>query len=202
MSLAALFPKALSLALAWSLLSLSFAAWPAGGVAHTLQDDAGGYEAKAKFLVNAPVFVDWPDSTFKSPTSPLQICVHGDFSFGTTLAELTRTETIKGHRMEVKWARKEEELPGCQLLFVSHSAARRYDKILEAVKNSTTLTVGEEPAFLKAGGMVELEGSPGKLWFDVNLDAVREGHLRLSAQLLSLARRVIQRDARGEAAKS
>ncbi|HVO56623.1 MAG TPA: YfiR family protein, partial [Dongiaceae bacterium] len=63
-------------------------------------------------------------------------------------------------------------------------------------------TVGEEPAFLKAGGMVELEGSPGKLWFDVNLDAVREGHLRLSAQLLSLARHVIQRDARGEAAKS
>jgi hypothetical protein len=109
--------------------------------------DAHQYDAKAKFLSIAPGFVEWPTSAFKSPNSPLQICVHGDFSFGTSLAELTRTSTLNGHRMEVKWARRDQDLPACQILFVSRSAAKRYDKALDAVKNSISLTVGE------AGGL-------------------------------------------------
>jgi hypothetical protein len=95
--------------------------------------------------------------------------------------------------MEVKWARKEQDLPACQILFVSHSAARRYDKALDAVKNSVTLTVGEDTNFLQAGGMVSLEPMGSALLFDVNLDAVNEGHLKLSSQLLSLASHVLHR---------
>ena len=48
------------------------------------QDDPGQYIAKAKFLSIAPGFVEWPTSAFKNANSPLQICVHGDFSFGTS----------------------------------------------------------------------------------------------------------------------
>lgn len=157
------------------------------------------YEAKAKFLAAMPGFVEWPALTFKSPAATLQVCVHGDFPFGTSLAELARNETVNGHRMEVKWARKEQDLAGCQLLFVSHSVAKRYEKVLEAVKNSTTLTIGEEAEFLNAGGMMSLSASQSGLQFDVNLDAVRDGHLKLSSQLLALARHVVHR---AEAARS
>lgn len=101
--------------------------------------------------------------------------------------------------MEVKWARKEQELTGCQLLFVSRSAANRYGKVLEAVKNSATLTIGEDPEFLKAGGMVSLQAGQSGLLFDVNLDAVRDSHLKLSSQMLALARHVVYRT---ESAKS
>lgn len=153
------------------------------------QYDPHQYQAKAKFLSVMPGFVQWPAATFKTPTAALQICVHGDFSFGTSLAELARSEAVSGHRMEVKWLRKEQDLTGCQLLFVSHSAAKRYDKILEAVKNSITLTIGEDPEFLKAGGMLCLQPGQNGVLFDVNLDAVRDGHLKLSSQLLALARR-------------
>ena len=163
------------------------------------QEEAALYEAKAKFLAVMPGFVEWPSSTFKTPTALLQICVHPDFSFGTSLAELARTETVGGHRMEVKWVRKEQELSGCQLLFVSRSAAKRYDKVLEAVKNSATLTVGEGPEFLKAGGMVSLQAGQSGLQFDVNLDAVHDSHLKLSSQMLALARHVLYRT---ESAKS
>ena len=159
------------------------------------QDGPALYEAKAKFLSVMPGFVEWPASTFKTPTSPLQICVHPDFSFGTSLAELARTETVGGHRMEVKWARKEQDLAGCQLLFVSRSAAKRYGEVLEAVKNSVTLTVGEDPEFLKAGGMVSLQAGQSGLLFDVNLNAVHDSHLKLSSQMLSLARHIVQRPA-------
>ena len=99
----------------------------------------------------------------------------------------------------MKWVRKEQDLVGCQLLFVSRSAGKRYDKILEAVKNSITLTIGEDPECLKAGGMLCLQPGQNGVLFDVNLDAVRDGHLKLSSQLLVLARHVVHRT---ESAKS
>jgi hypothetical protein len=47
--------------------------------------------------------------------------------FGTSLAELTRTSILNSHYKEVKWARKEQGLAACQILFVSRSAAKHYD---------------------------------------------------------------------------
>jgi PAS domain S-box-containing protein len=64
------------------------------------QDDPYQYQAKAKFLSVMPGFVEWPAATFKTPTSPLQICVHPDFSFGTSLTELARAETVGGHMLD------------------------------------------------------------------------------------------------------
>ncbi len=121
----------------------------------TAQDDSHQYEAKAKFLSIGPGLAEWPASAFKAANSPLQIRVHGDFSFATSLAELTRTSILNRHRMEVKWARKEQDLAACQILFVSRSAAKHYDKALDAVKNSITLTIGEDADFLHAGGNAE-----------------------------------------------
>jgi YfiR/HmsC-like len=159
----------------------------------TAQKGLQQYDAKAKFLATTARFVEWPASSFKTPSAPLQICIQGNFSFGTRLAELTRSATVDGHRVEVKWIRKEQDLPGCQLIFLSRSEAKRYDKVLEAVKTSIALTVGEDEDFLHAGGMLSLETTRSGVLFDVNLDAVNEGHLKLSSQLLSLARHVLHR---------
>jgi uncharacterized protein DUF4154 len=157
------------------------------------QSDSARHEAKAKFLAAAAEFVEWPASTFPTPATPFELCVYGDFSFGISLAELTRTAQINGHRIEVKWVRKDEELSGCQLLFVSRSAAKRYEKVLGSLRNATTLTIGEGPEFLPAGGMLSVEMGPTGLAFDVNLDAVSSGHLKISSQMLSLARRIVRR---------
>ena len=43
--------------------------------------------------------------------APLNRCVCADLSFGTSLAALTRTSTLNGQRLEVKWARKDQDLP-------------------------------------------------------------------------------------------
>jgi hypothetical protein len=73
-----------------------------------------------------------------------------------------------------QWARKEQDLSACQILLVSRSAAKRYDKTLNAVKNSITLTIGEDANFLQAGGMLSLQSDRAGVLFDVNLDAVNE----------------------------
>jgi hypothetical protein len=69
-------------------------------------------------------------------------------------------------------------LAACQILFVSGSPAKHYDKALDAVKNSITLTIGEDADFLHAGGMLNLQPAGAGVLFDVNLDAVNEDHLK------------------------
>ena len=177
------FSKALVCLVALSLIDVSSA--PA-------QQAVADSEAKARFLANAPTFVEWPAAAFAAPASPLQVCVHGDFSFGTVLAELTRGESVKGRQVEVRWIRADQSLSGCLVVFVTRSMAKKYGKILESVKDSDALTIGEDPEFLKAGGMLNLEPTDRGLRFDVNLDAVARANLRISSQLLSLARRILR----------
>ena len=147
----------------------------------------------ARFLARVPQFVDWPEAAFRSPNASLLLCVYGDYPFGISLAEAAKGVAVQRHLLEVKWVRKDEDLPACRVLYVSRSTAKRYAKVIEAVRSSITLTIGEAPEFVEAGGMIALELTDPGLRFDVNLDAVRDRHLRLSSRLLSLARSVIQK---------
>lgn len=151
------------------------------------------YRAKASFLSNFPSFVEWPPNVFSSPNAPFLICVFGDFSFGTSLAENTRGITVHGRRVDIKWAHKEAELHACQILFISRSDAKSYTKVLDTVKGDSVLTVGETPGFLEAGGAVFFSFQEQALQFEVNLPAVDGAHLKMSSRLLSLARRVVNR---------
>jgi hypothetical protein len=153
------------------------------------------YRAKANFLSNFPNFVEWPADAFSSAQAPFMICVFGDFSFGTSLAQDTRGNTVHGRSVEIRWARKEQELRSCQILFVSHADSKRYVKVLEAVRGANILTVGETPDFLEAGGAVTFFFQQDALQFEVNLAAAEGAHLKMSSRLLALARRVVNKAA-------
>lgn len=149
------------------------------------------YRVKANYLAAFPKFVDWPDAAFPSANAPIRICVFGDFSFGTSLASQARATQIHGRPIEVRWARKEQELRSCQILFVSRSEAARYPSVLRAVRGESVLTVGETPDFLREGGAIEFRYTGNQLQFAVNLNAVSDAHLRISSSMLSMASHVV-----------
>jgi YfiR/HmsC-like len=151
------------------------------------------YRAKAAFLANFAYFVEWPGEAFPTPEAPLLICVNGEFSFGSSLAERTGGVSFQGRHIQVRWLRKGkmEELRPCHILFVSRSEAKRYPAVLGLVRGASTLTVGETPDFLTSGGAVSFSLQQDSLAFEVNLDAVDEAHLRISSKLLALAKRVL-----------
>jgi hypothetical protein len=157
------------------------------------------YRSEANALSNFPNFVEWPAETFLSPQAPFLVCVYGSFSFGTVLSELTRAETVRGKRVDVRWVRKDKELRNCQILFVSRSEQKHYAKILAAMHGAPVLTVGETPDFNESGGIVEFQYEHDSLLFEVNLAAANEAHLKISSRFLSLARRIVNTT---EAAKS
>jgi hypothetical protein len=159
---------------------------------------AAEYRSKAHFLATFPSFVEWPEIAFPSPQAPFLICVRGDFSFGMTLAALVRGASPHGRRVEVRWVRKDEELRNCHIAFISRSESKRYTKILQALEGAGVLTVGETEDFLSDGGAISFSFERETLQFEVNLVAAARAHLRISSNLLTLARRVINRS---EAAK-
>lgn len=159
----------------------------------------GEYEWKANFLARSISFVEWPPDGLPADSHTFTICVFGDFSFGTSLAEFTRGMQVHGKKVEVHWVHKELELKSCQVLFVSHSEMKRYAKVLEQVRGASIFTVGETQGFLEAGGVVALEMKNASLEFEVNLEAATSARLKVSSQLLSLAKRVINK---AESAKS
>jgi hypothetical protein len=156
------------------------------------------YRTKANFLANFPSFVQWPDAAFISAESPFLICVRGDFSFGTSLAELARGASAHGRRVEVRWVHKDQDLRDCHLAFISHSESKRYAKVLQVLEGTGVLTVGETQGFLDAGGTISFSSGHETLQFEVNLIAADAAHLKISSRLLALARHVVTRT---EAAK-
>ena len=149
------------------------------------------YQNKAAFLAQFPNFVEWPIDASQAPQTSFQICVYGDFNFGTALAESTRGTTIHGRKLEVRWVRKLPEVRTCQILFVSRSEHARYGQVLAAVANSGVLTVGETAGFLEAGGAICFSYDRELLQFEVNLAAAHGARLKMSVQLLGLAKRVM-----------
>lgn len=157
------------------------------------QSTAAEYRSKAHFLATIPSFVDWPDSAFSSQQSPFVMCVRGDFSFGTSLAELARNSSPHGRSLVVRWVHKDLELRDCQIAFISRSEAKRYTKLLQALEGTDMLTVGETPDFLAAGGIISFALEREALQFEVNLLAAENAHLKISSRLLALARRVLNK---------
>jgi hypothetical protein len=151
------------------------------------------YRAKATYLANFAYFVEWPGEAFATPQAPLLICVDGDFSFGSSLAEKTGSVSLASRHIEVRWLRKEtiEALRACHILFISRSEAKRYGMVLGFVRGANILTVGETPDFLANGGTVSFSLQRGALQFEVNIAAADEAHLKISSKMLAIAKNVL-----------
>jgi len=150
------------------------------------------YRSKANYISKFPSFVDWPADAFPPESAPFLICVLGDYPFGISLSELTAGQTFRNHRYEVLWIHNPIDSRSCQLLFVSKSERKRYNQLLDIVRGQMILTVGETPDFLDAGGVIAFSMRGDTLQFDVNLAAANKAHLKMSSQLLTLARRVLK----------
>jgi len=71
-------------------------------------------------------------------------------------------------------------------------------RILESLKGSGVLTLGEMAHFVQSGGAVNFILEGNKVRFEINTDAAARARLKLSSKPLALARRVIADGLRGK----
>jgi hypothetical protein len=158
-----------------------------------VRDDAAGaptlseYQIKALFLFNFAKYVDWPTNAFGDSSAPIVIGLVGDDSFGDDVNRVVGGKTINNRPVVFKRVAGEQEFRTCQILFVSASEKDRLPPILEAVKDSAVLTVGETDGFLALKGMINFAKKENKIRLEINLIPAQEANLKLSSKLLSVA---------------
>lgn len=149
------------------------------------------YQIKAAFLYNFVKFVDWPSQTLPDTSDTLTICVLGEDPFGEALDSL-KDKPAKGKRLAIRRAASVREVAGCHVLFVGSSEEKQLPQVIESAQQSHILTVGEMDQFAQRGGIINFVVERNKLRFEVSVDGAARAGLKISSQLLSLAKVVRQ----------
>jgi hypothetical protein len=149
------------------------------------------YEVKAAFLYNFAKFVEWPASAFSAPGDALVVGVLGDDPFGDTLDRIAQNKSAQGRRIEVRRFRAVADVEGrCHILFVSPSEERDLPRIFRGLHGAPILTVSDIAGFLDHGGTINLLMEQRRVRFAVNLKAANQAGLKMSSQLLKIAKTV------------
>jgi len=161
-------------------------------VAASLQGGSDGtpideYQLKAVFLFNFAKFVEWPPQTFGDARDPFTICVAGDNSFGSSLDDEVRGKTVANRPILVRLVSSPVQARKCQILFVSFSERKRERGLLEALKGTSVLTVGDTDDFTADGGIVQFKMKGARIRIEIDTGAAERANLRISSRLLSLA---------------
>lgn len=141
-------------------------------------------ELKAAFLYNFAKFTEWPGG---GAPAGLTFCIADD-AIADALRRLVAGRLIDGRQPHVRRVALDESLAGCAVLYAGHLDEPQTRALVESLKGGAVLSVGESDRFAIRGGIVGLFIETGQVRFAVNVGAAGRARLRLSSQLLSLAR--------------
>jgi hypothetical protein len=148
----------------------------------------GEYEVKSAFLYHFARLTDWPPAALPAG-EPFVIAVIGRDPFGETLDRVLAGQTVQGHPLVVRRAPALDaiaERP--HIAFVAADAAEAA-RMVRHFRGQPVLTVGESAGFGESGGMVNFfVTAEGRVRFEINVKQAEASGLRLSSQVLKLAR--------------
>jgi hypothetical protein len=149
---------------------------------------AGEYEVKAAFLYNFARYVEWPPAKLPAAGEAFVVTVLGEDPFGGALDAAIRDRTIQDRPLAVRRVARIEDVGPSQILFISRSEADDLPRILQRLAAAPILTVGESAQFAERGGMIRFRREGERIGFDINVGSTERAGLRVSSQLLKLAR--------------
>jgi len=174
------------------------------------------YEVKAAFIYNFIKFVDWPAQAGAAEdrdAEPITIGIIGKNPFGNAFDAVTKKE-IQGREVAVKTFpgfeknrveysqdgktkykyKDADALRECSVLFISSSENKFCKEIIDDVKNSCVLTIGETKDFLETGGIIKFVTEQKKVKFAINLISAEIARLSIRSRLLRLAKSVVRKE--------
>ncbi len=148
------------------------------------------YAVKAAFLYNFAKYVQWPPGNPATQTGMFVITVLGHDPFGGALDETLQGKEIDQLRVVIRRAHGTEDLGTSQIIFISDSQRAQLPEILKQLEGTPTLTVGEMDHFAERGGVIQFRMEGDRVRLNINPNAAARAHLKISAELLKLARLV------------
>jgi hypothetical protein len=177
------------------LLALLAACLAAAGPPALAQRQGGVSESavKAAFVCKFAAYVEWPPQAFAEAQSPIVIGVLASSAIAEEVTHAALGLIINGRPIAVRRLMPGDSLAGLHVLYVARTHAARLRETLAAARASPLLTVTEsddgEPM-----GMINFVVVDNKVRFDIAPHIAEASELRVSARMLGVARRVVQRN--------
>lgn len=177
------------------------------------------YQVKAAFIYNFMKFTEWPaekmetNGSEKSSVPPMLIGIVGENPFGKAFEPLmdkkikdrplklvfvpgmvayARKYSDRQQAADQYWQEQGQTLQACHVLFYCNSEKSWLAEHLRQTQQYPVLTVGEAEGFLNLKGIICFVKDENKIRFEIHLTQAERQGLKISSQLLKLARRVIQ----------
>ena len=158
---------------------------------HAYAQENKEYLVKAAFIYNFVKFVEWPGAKAISAHPSIDICVMGDEQMMTTGSVFKAASTAKLTLALVSESTVKGAAEHCHVLYIGEGAG--VDNVLRSLKDSPVLTVSDAEGFVDKGGMVGFVMNDNKIKLEVNTRAVGQAGMRVDAQLLEIALRVVDK---------
>ena len=163
------------------------------GPLHARAEDNKEYLVKAAFIYNFTKFVQWPGAKAIGNQSNIDICILGSSLLAETSGVFKKAST-PDLSLSLVEEQNWREAPGhCHILFISASHEPQLDGILAALKDQPVLTVSDATGFADRGGMIGFVLSENRIKLEINPGAFNAAGMRVDAQLLEIALRVLDR---------
>ncbi len=157
------------------------------GASSAVSAETTEFQVKAAFVYNFVKFVQWPRESFPAAGDvPISICVLGHDPLGETLESL-KGLTAYGRNLSVRRIAGPGEVDRCQVLYLCRSEREAMVNILKGIK-AGVLTIGDMKSFAAAGGVINFVIADNRVSFEINVDAAEKAKLKISSQLLKLAK--------------
>jgi len=151
-------------------------------------------QVKAAYIYNFTQFVYWDKRQGDTTISPIIISVLGNDPVGDLLKNFSEKQAA-GRAITVKQSENATRaLSDCHLIFIGGSEKQQLPAIFQQLRGTNVLTVSDIPGFARHGGMIGFFIEDGRVKIEIDLNAVNNAGLKVSAKLLEIARIVSSKD--------
>ncbi|HEX2966170.1 MAG TPA: YfiR family protein [Syntrophorhabdaceae bacterium] len=147
------------------------------------------YEIKAGFIYNFPKFMEWPIDSIRDEKRPLTLCISGMDPFGSSLSAIS-SKTAQNRKLEIKELGKSRDFKTCNIVFISSSEKESLPQLIDTLKNSPIVTIGDNTGFAQGGVMINLVMDDDRVKFEINTESARRARIVISSKLLKLAKTI------------
>jgi hypothetical protein len=147
------------------------------------------YIIKAGFIYNFTKFIQWPaEINSQIKKNGTNLCIAGNDPFGSILENTAEKLLQKGKVLKIKRGISLSNISQCSILFISQSEKSRIDKIVTYANTFPVLLIGDTPGYAEGGVGINFFIRNNKIHFEINKKAAALSGLKISSELLDLAR--------------
>ncbi|MFW5443526.1 MAG: YfiR family protein [Methylococcaceae bacterium] len=146
------------------------------------------YKIKAGYLYNFTKFIFWPENN----STTFNLCILGKDPFGSIIDPIEK-RTVQNKPIRLRRLKSVSKVKDCQIVYLGESN-KKWGKpglslsgILTISSFNGSLTVSNSSQITRAGGMISFFLKEGKVKLLINLKALRQSGLEVSAKLLEVA---------------